>query len=210
MSPCEIVSLGQNQNFYVLFVSPAATWEIKMNTDISKILIDKDELEKITDHIAEKINRDYADISKPLLLLIILKGSVMFAADLMKKITLPLEIEFMKVSSYGAGTKNSGEIKIHLDLTRDHLEMYNILIIEDIIDSGRTLSRLSQLLKNRNANSVKTCILLDKPSRREVPFTPDYVGRVIPDEFVVGYGLDYNEKYRNLPYVGILKPEVYS
>ena len=123
---------------------------------------------------------------------------------------MPLEIEFMKVSSYGAGTKTSGEIKIHLDLNREHLENYNLLIVEDIVDSGRTLQRLTQLLKNRNANCVKTCTLLDKPTRREVDFAPDYCGRTIPDEFVVGYGLDYNEKYRNLPYVGILKSEVYS
>jgi hypoxanthine phosphoribosyltransferase len=142
--------------------------------------------------------------------IIILKGSMIFASDLLKKLELPLEIEFMKVSSYGAGTKNSGEIKIHLDLTRENLEQYDLLIIEDIVDSGRTLSRLTQLLKNRNANSVKTCTLLDKPSRREVPFTPDYCGTEIEDEFVIGYGLDYDEKYRNLPYVAVLKREVYS
>jgi hypoxanthine phosphoribosyltransferase len=116
----------------------------------------------------------------------------------------------MKVSSYGAGTKNSGEIKIHLDLNRENLENYNLLIVEDIVDSGRTLSRLTQLLKNRNANNVKTCTLLDKPSRREVEFVPDFCGATIPDEFVVGYGLDFDEKYRNLPFVGVLKPEMYS
>jgi hypoxanthine phosphoribosyltransferase len=127
----------------------------------------------------------------------------------MRKLNLPVELEFMKVSSYGAGTKSSGEIRIHLDLVREELEKYNIIVIEDIVDSGRTLSRLTELLKNRNANSVKTCTLLDKPSRREVNFTPDYVGRQIEDEFVIGYGLDYNEKYRNLPYVGVLKRSVY-
>jgi hypoxanthine phosphoribosyltransferase len=141
---------------------------------------------------------------------IILKGSLVFAADLIRSIELPMELEFMKVSSYGVGTKSSGEIKIHLDLNREHLENYNILIIEDIVDSGRTLQRLTQLLKNRNANNVKTCTLLDKPSRREVDFVPDYCGQVIEDEFVIGYGLDYDEKYRNLPYVGILKREIYS
>ena len=154
--------------------------------------------------------RESKDSDKPLILLIILKGSLVFASDLMKKINLPLELEFMKVSSYGAGTKTSGEIKIHLDLMRDHLEQYDLLIIEDIVDSGRTLSRLTQLLKNRNANSVRTCTLLDKPSRREVDFAPDYCGAQIADEFVIGYGLDYNEKYRNLPFVGILKREIYS
>lgn len=181
-----------------------------MNKDISKILLDKKEIEEITTSLAKKITDDYKDSQKPLIMLIILKGSMPFAADLMRKIELPLEIEFMKVSSYGAGTKNSGEIKIHLDLLREHLERYDLLIVEDIVDSGRTLSRLTELLKNRNANSVKCCTLLDKPSRREVNFVPDYCGKTIPDEFVVGYGLDYSEKYRNLPYVGVLKPTVYS
>lgn len=181
-----------------------------MLKDVERILIDEKELDEITSRLADKINHDYKDSDKPLILLIILKGSLVFASDLMKKINLPLELEFMKVSSYGAGTKTSGEIKIHLDLMRDHLEQYDLLIIEDIVDSGRTLSRLTQLLKNRNANSVRTCTLLDKPSRREVDFAPDYCGTQIADEFVIGYGLDYNEKYRNLPFVGILKREIYS
>lgn len=181
-----------------------------MLKDIERVLIDQDTLEKINTELAQKIMKDYENSKKPLVVIIILKGSMIFASDLIKKLDLPLEIEFMKVSSYGAGTKNSGEIKIHLDLARENLEQYDLLIIEDIVDSGRTLSRLTQLLKNRNANSVKTCTLLDKPSRREVPFTPDYRGAEIEDEFVIGYGLDYNEKYRNLPYVAILKREVYS
>ena len=181
-----------------------------MTQDIKTILINEKELETINAQLAEKINADYADQTKPLIVIVILKGSLIFASDLVRKINLPLEIEFMKVSSYGAGTKNSGEIKVHLDLMRENLEQYNILIIEDIVDSGRTLARLTQLLRNRNANSVKTCTLLDKPSRREVPFTPDYCGTTIPDEFVVGYGLDFDEKYRNLPFIGILDPKVYS
>lgn len=181
-----------------------------MLRDVDRILINEKELDEITTQLAEQITNDYKDSKKPLILIIILKGSLMFASDLMKKINLPIELEFMKVSSYGAGTKNSGEIKIHLDLMRDSLEEYDLLVVEDIIDSGRTLSRLTQLLKNRNANSVKTCTLLDKPSRREVEFTPDYCGTQIEDEFVIGYGLDYDEKYRNLPYVGVLKREVYS
>ena len=123
---------------------------------------------------------------------------------------LAAEIEFMKVSSYGASTKSAGYISVLLDLKRDDLEKLDLLVIEDIVDSGRTLSRLTQLLKNRNANNVKTCTLLDKPSRREVEFVPDFSGATIPDEFVVGYGLDYAEAYRNLPYIGILKPEVYE
>ena len=127
----------------------------------------------------------------------------------MRKLTIPVQLEFMKVSSYGASTKSSGEIKIHLDLNRNDLENLDIIIIEDIIDTGRTLNRLVQLLKNRNAHSVKSCTMLDKPSRREVDFTPDYVGVQIPDEFVVGFGLDYNEEYRSLPYVGVLDPKAY-
>ena len=181
-----------------------------MLKDIERVLVDEKQIEKITTELAEQITNDYKNSTKPLVVIVILKGSMVFASDLIKKLELPLEIEFMKVSSYGAGTKNSGEIKIHLDLARENLEQYDLLIIEDIVDSGRTLSRLTQLLKNRNANSVKTCTLLDKPSRREVPFTPDYCGTEIEDEFVIGYGLDYNEKYRNLPYVAVLKREVYS
>ncbi len=181
-----------------------------MNKDVKSILIDEAELVKINDELGRKITADYKDSNKPLVVIVILKGSLVFAADVIRKIELPLQLEFMKVSSYGAGTKTSGEIKVHLDLMRDDLDNLNILIIEDIVDTGRTLSRLTQLLRNRNAHSVKTCTLLDKPSRREVDFAPDYVGRTIPDEFVVGYGLDFDEKYRNLPYVGILDPKVYS
>lgn len=181
-----------------------------MLKDVERILVTEEELAQITTELAEKIMKDYASSTKPLIAIVILKGSLIFASDLVRKLQLPLELEFMKVSSYGAGTKNSGEIKIHLDLMRDNLENYDLLIIEDIVDSGRTLSRLTQLLRNRNANSVKTCTLLDKPSRREVPFTPDYCGKVIEDEFVIGYGLDYDEKYRNLPFIGILKHSVYS
>ena len=130
--------------------------------------------------------------------------------DLMKKIKTPVEIDCMKVSSYGAGTESSGKIHITLDLIRPDIEECDLLIVEDIIDSGRTLKYLTDYLMFKGARSVKTCTLLDKPSRRVVEFVPDYIGLEIPDEFVVGYGLDYDEKYRALPYVGILKPEVYS
>ena len=181
-----------------------------MNKDVKSILIDEAELVEINNKLGKQITEDYAGSDKPLVVIVILKGSLIFAADIVRNIDLPLQLEFMKVSSYGAGTKTSGEIKVHLDLMRDDLENLNILIIEDIVDSGRTLSRLTQLLRNRNAHSVKTCTLLDKPSRREVDFVPDYCGKVIPDEFVIGYGLDFDEKYRNLPYVGILDPKVYS
>ena len=181
-----------------------------MIKDVEKVLLSEEEISKTVAELGKKITDEYKNSDKPLVVIVILKGSMIFASDLVRKIDMPLEIEFMKVSSYGAGTKNSGEIKIHLDLNREHLEDYNILIVEDIVDSGRTLSRLTKLLENRNANNVKTCTLLDKPSRREVDFVPDFCGAVIPDEFVIGYGLDFDEKYRNMPFVGILKREVYS
>ena len=128
-----------------------------MRNAIEKILIDEKEIQSMVSSLGERITEEYKSSNKPLIALVILKGSLVFASDLIRKIDLPLEVEFMKVSSYGAGTKNSGEIKIHLDLNRDHLEDYNILIIEDIVDSGRTLPRLTRLLQNRNANNVKTC-----------------------------------------------------
>lgn len=180
-----------------------------MNQDILKIMIDEGELENTITRLAAQIDRDYAKEDRKLLLLCILKGSVVFMGDLMKKITVPVEIDFMKVSSYGAGTRTTGNVNILLDLQRKDIASCDILVIEDIIDSGRTLSYLVDYLKLKGAHSVRTCTLLDKPSRREVDFTPDYVGQEIPDEFVVGFGLDYDEKYRALPYIGILKPEVY-
>ncbi len=179
-----------------------------LDNDIEKVLLDENELERTVELIAVKIDNDYA--SKKLLLLGILKGSVLFMADLMKALTIPVEIDFMKVSSYAGGTATSGRVNILLDLHRADLSERDILIVEDIIDSGRTLSYLTEYLKINGAKSVRTCTLLDKPSRREVDFNPDYTGRVIPDEFVVGYGLDYAEKYRSLPYVGVLKKEIYT
>ncbi|MBO7304462.1 MAG: hypoxanthine phosphoribosyltransferase [Clostridia bacterium] len=180
-----------------------------MHKDIGKILITEKELDEVTARIAAEIDRDYAD-GKKLVLVCILKGSLMFMSDLMKKITVPLEIDCMRVSSYGCGTTSSGAINIILDLIRPDLAECDLLIIEDIIDSGSTLSYLTRYLVNKGARSVRTCTLLDKPSRRKVQFVPDYVGIEIPDEFVVGYGLDYAENYRALPYVGVLKPEIYS
>ncbi len=178
--------------------------------DCEKILLTTEELDAITDRLAREIEDTYRDSDKQLVLVAILKGSMPFAADLMRKIRLPLQIEVMKVSSYGAGTKSSGEIKVSLDLNREDLPDTDLLIVEDIVDSGRTLARLSELLRHRNAHSVRAVTLLDKPSRREVPFEPDFCGAVVPDEFVVGYGLDYNETYRNLPFVGVLKKSVYT
>ena len=179
-----------------------------LKKDIEKILISEEELLSLVSRLAAEIDRDYTE--KKLLLVGILKGSVVFMGDLMKHLKTPLQIDFMKVSSYGAGTRSSGYVKIALDLMRDDLESTDILIVEDIIDSGKTLSALTKMLDARGARSVRTCTLLDKPSRREVPFTPDYIGAEIPDEFVVGYGLDYNEDYRTLPFVGVLKEEIYQ
>ena len=181
-----------------------------MNNEISKILVTEEEIEAATARIAAEIDRDFANSNGRLVLLGILKGSIPFLAELMKKIKSNPEIEFMKVSSYGSGTKSSGSVKIILDWQRANIEECDIVVVEDIIDSGRTLSYLCEYLKQKGAKSVKTCTLLDKPSRREVDFTPDYCGIEVPDEFVVGYGLDYDERYRALPYIGILDPKVYS
>ena len=181
-----------------------------LKDDIAKILVSEEEIDAITTKIAADIDRDYADEDKKLVLLCILKGSLVFMGDLMKKITVPVEIDCMKVSSYGAGTESMGQIHIALDLIRPDIKECDILIIEDIVDSGVTLSHLTKYLALKGAKSVKTATLLDKPSRRRVDFRADYTGKEIPDEFVVGYGLDYAEKYRALPFVGVLKPEVYS
>ena len=181
-----------------------------MHKDLARILIDEKELDDIISRIAAELDRDYAGEDKRLVLLCILKGSVVVMGELMKKITVPVEIDFMRVSSYGGGTKTTGNVNIILDLLRKDLDQCDIVIVEDIIDSGRTLAYLSNYLKLKGARSVRTCTLLDKPSRREVDFEADYVGREIPDEFVVGYGLDYDEKYRNLPDIGVLRPEVYE
>ncbi len=181
-----------------------------MNCDIEKILVTEEETQDIVKKLSKQITDDYKSKNTRLLLLGILKGSVVFMSDLMKNIDLPVEIDFMKVSSYGNNTKNTGKINIHLDLNRPDISELDILVIEDIIDSGRTLSALTEYLKNKGAKSVKTVTMLDKPSRREVDFTPDYTGKVIPDEFVVGYGLDYAEMYRALPYIAVLKPHIYS
>jgi hypoxanthine phosphoribosyltransferase len=180
---------------------------------IEKVLVDEKAIDEMTARIAKEIDEAYAGRTNRLLLLGILKGSVVFMGDLMKKITLPVEIDFMKVSSYGSGTTSGGKVNIMLDLLRKDMRELDIIIIEDIVDSGRTLSYLVNYLKLNGASSVECCTLLDKPSRR-IPelrdFKPKFVGCEVPDEFVVGYGLDYDERFRDLPYIGILKPEVYE
>ena len=181
-----------------------------MNKDVAKILVSAEQIDEITTRLAKEIDRDYAGEDKRLILVCILKGSIVFMGDLMKKITVPVEIDCMKVSSYGAGTVTTGTVNIHLDLIRPDLDKCDLLIIEDIVDSGVTLSYLTKYLEGKGAKSVRTCTLLDKPSRRKVDFKPDYCGTEIPDEFVIGYGLDFDEKYRALPYVGVLRPEIYT
>ena len=180
-----------------------------INQDCQSVLLDQAEISEICDRLARRITEEYADSGRDLVFVTVLKGSIMFAADLIRRIPLPATLEFMKVSSYGAQTHSSGFIQVHLDLKRD-IAGADVIIVEDIVDSGRTLQKLSGLLSNRGAHSVRCCTLLDKPERRQVEFDADYVGKCIPDVFVVGYGLDYDEKYRNLPYVGVLKPSVYE
>lgn len=178
-----------------------------MINDIDYVLFSEDKLNEIVKSLGAQISEDYKD--KNLLLVSILKGSVAFMTDLMRNVTIPCEIDFMAVSSYGSGTKTSGTVRILKDLDRD-IKGYDILIVEDILDSGKTLNFLIDVLYTKNPNSIRICTLFDKPERREVDIFPDYKGLSVPDEFIVGYGLDYDEKYRNLPFIGVLKREVYE
>ena len=180
---------------------------MSMNDDILGVLYSEEELEAKCAELGAQISKDYE--GKNLLLVSVLKGAVVFMTDLMRHITVPCSIDFMVVSSYGNGVKTSGVVKIVKDLDAD-LAGKDLLIVEDILDTGMTLHYLKQLLQDRNPNSIRIATLLDKPERRRAAVRADYVGYQVPDEFVVGYGLDYDEKYRNLPYVGILKPEVYE
>ncbi|HJB25942.1 MAG TPA: hypoxanthine phosphoribosyltransferase [Firmicutes bacterium] len=178
-----------------------------MKQDILKTLVSEEELREKVTELGRQISHDYE--GKSLLLVSVLKGSVVFMADLMRAITIPARIDFMSVSSYGSGTKSRGVVKIVKDLDIP-LEGYDLLIVEDILDSGNTLSYLKEILSSRGPKSIRICTLLDKPERRTADIAADYVGFAVPDEFVVGYGLDYDEKYRNLPFIGVLKPEVYE
>lgn len=180
---------------------------MKLHKDAKSILISEEQLQAKVKELGAAITADYQGKCPPLLVCI-LKGSVVFMADLMRAIDLNVDIDFMVVSSYGSGTK-SGHFKIVKDLSVD-IHGRDIIIIEDILDSGNTLSNLIKLLECRGAASIKLCALLNKPDRRTADVTLDYEGFVIPDEFVIGYGLDYDEAYRNLPYVAILKEEVYT
>ena len=175
--------------------------------DIEKVLFTQEDIDGIVSRLGEEITRDYA--GKDLVLIAVLRGAVVFMGDLMRKIELPTNIDFMAVSSYGDGVKSSGIVRIIKDLDID-IRGRDVLIVEDILDSGNTLSYLLKILEHRHPASIRLCTLLDKPDRRVKPVEVHYSGFTIPDAFVVGYGLDYAEHYRNLPYIGILKPEVYG
>lgn len=185
-----------------------------IHNDIDCVLVSESELEQIISELADEFNRRYSYVdgeNSKLLVIGVLKGAVVFMTDLIRKLNLPIQVDFMQVSSYGMSSESSGQLIIKLDLYNEYeFEKYDILVIEDIIDSGHTLKELTVNLMKRGAKSVSTCVLLDKPSRRVIEYVPNYIGKTIPDVFVVGFGLDYSERYRELPYVGVLKPSVYN
>ncbi len=177
------------------------------DNDIQEVLFSEEQLKNRVQEIARQITADYQ--GKEIMLISVLRGSFVFMADLCRAIDLPCTLDFMAVSSYGKGTKSSGQVQITKDLSEDITDRH-IIVVEDILDSGNTLSYLLRILENRHPASIRLCTLLDKPDRRVKPVQVHYSGFTIPDAFVVGYGLDYAEKYRNLPYIGILKPRVYG
>lgn len=181
---------------------------MNMSDSIKEVLYTEEQLQARVKELGAQITKDYADKDK-ILLVSVLRGSYIFMADLSRAIDLPCLIDFMVVSSYGAGTSSSGQVEIKKDISFS-IEGYHVIIVEDILDSGNTLYYLLDMLTVRKAASIRICTLLDKPERRTKPITADYAGFVVPDAFVVGYGLDYNQQYRNLPYIGVLKEEVYS
>lgn len=180
---------------------------MRMDNDIEKILFTSEDIKTAVQKLGQKLTEDYQD--KNPVVVGILRGAAPFMIDLIRAIDCYMEIDFMAVSSYGDDTESSGTVKIIKDLDTDVTDRH-VLIVEDIIDSGRTAQALRKLFAAKNAASVKICSLLDKPERREVDVQADYVGINTPNEFVVGYGLDFRQQYRNLPYIGVLKPEVYQ
>jgi hypoxanthine phosphoribosyltransferase len=177
-----------------------------MHNDIKRVLFTEEQIGKRVKELAAQIGQEFA--GKDLLTVGVLRGAVMFYADLVRELDLPINMNFMALSSYGASSKSSGAVRIQYDL-EDDITGRDVLVVEDIVDSGLTLQYLTKTLRSRNAATVRTCCLFDKPSRRTVDFHADYVGFEVPDIFIVGYGLDYAEKYRNLKYIGELKPEIY-
>ena len=180
--------------------------EFELHPAVERVLVSEEDIQNAVKEIAKKINADYQN--EPVLLLVILKGSLVFASDLMRHLNMPVSLDFMQASSYGNQTVSQGFINIKRDMETD-VRGKNVIIVEDIIDSGNTLFKIKALLSERNAKSVRICTILDKPERRVADIDVDYQGIVIPDEFAVGYGLDYNEDYRHLPYIGVLKREIY-
>ncbi len=181
---------------------------MRLVEDVDKILISEDEVQQRVQHLARMINHTYADEDRPLLVCV-LKGAFMFLADLTRHLDMRHEVDFMETSSYGARTESSGVVRILLDLERN-IQGRHVLIVEDIVDSGRTLDYVIRNLETRGPASLRVCTLLNKPSRRVVDVPLDFVGFEVPDEFVVGYGLDFDEEYRNLAFIGVLKEEIYS
>jgi len=179
-----------------------------LRDDVAKILISEQDLQARVVELGQAINEMYTDADRPLLVCV-LKGAFLFLADLTRRLEMRHEVDFMEVSSYGAGTESSGVVRILLDLEQN-IEGRHVLIVEDIIDSGRTLDYITRNLRTRGPASLRVCTLLSKPSRREIDVPMDFVGFDVPDEFVVGYGLDFAEEYRNLPFIGVLKKEVYA
>ena len=178
-----------------------------MSDGVDKILISKEQLKQRTEELAAQISHDYE--GKDLQLICVLKGGVVFLVDLMRELTIPHTIDFMVTSSYGASTESSGVVRILKDLDNP-IHGRHVLIVDDIIDSGRTVDYLIRILHERGPASLRICTLLNKPDRREVEVHLDYIGFDIPNEFVIGYGMDFAEKYRNLPFIGVLKPEYYQ
>ncbi|RLC92650.1 MAG: hypoxanthine phosphoribosyltransferase [Chloroflexi bacterium] len=179
-----------------------------MRDDVAKVLISEETLQARVAEIGRELNATYTDEDRPLLVAV-LKGAFVFLADLTRHLEMRHEVNFMEISSYGTGTKSSGVVRILLDLEQN-IEGRHVLIVEDIVDSGRTLEYITRNLQTRRPTSLRVCTLLSKPSRREVGVTVDFVGFEVPDEFVVGYGLDFAEEYRNLPFIGVLKEKVYA
>ncbi len=180
---------------------------MSIHQDIEQVLYTEEELRRRVKELGRQITADYA--GREPMLVSVLRGSYIFMADLTRAVSLDVTVDFMAVSSYGAGTVSSGQVEIKKDLS-DSIEGKDLIVVEDILDSGNTLYYMMDVLRARQPASIRICTLMDKPERRTKPITADYVGFTIPDAFIVGYGLDYAEKYRNLPYVGVLKPSVYD
>jgi len=183
-----------------------------LENDIESIVYSKEDIEEMLKRLGKEITECYSESTKKrkLIFVGVLKGSFIFIADLIRKVSLPCQVLFLRASSYGSSTISSGEVKIDNMIEPSELEGVDVLLVEDILDSGRTLEKLSQIFQRYGAHSVRICTMLDKPARRVASIQTDFVGYQVDDEFLVGYGLDYNEIYRNLPYIGILKREIYS